>query len=104
VKYLLAFIGGGLLVIAPVCLLFFGWYTADVYHDRKQKVIVTGPTPVFSTEECFGTNRQRIANVQAGEHVAVRRVIYEKECMTVRVRLKSGQEGYLVSGDGWRLQ
>ena len=99
-----AFIAGAMLVVSAACLVLFGFYLADVYQDRSKHVILTGPTPVFSTDACFPADRDQIATVRPGDEVSVRRVGYPKECMTVRVRLKSGQEGYLVSGDGWRLQ
>ncbi len=69
---------------------------ADVYSDRKQHIVVTRPTPIFSTDEClFGQRGQKIATAVTGDKLSVRRIRYEKDCKSVRVRLKSGQEGYL---------
>jgi hypothetical protein len=73
-------------------------------------VVVTGPTPLFSAEGgggrqlCFYKDENKIATIRPGDDLSVRRIIYEKDYMTVRVQLKSGQEGYLVSGGKWRLQ
>jgi hypothetical protein len=78
---------------------------ADVREDRMKRVIVTGLTPVFSADECFPTGQQRITTIMPVDGVSVRQVRYPKECMTVKVRLKSGQEGFLVSGEGqWSLE
>ncbi|MDP9263009.1 MAG: hypothetical protein M3O85_01675 [Acidobacteriota bacterium] len=93
-------------VVGVVCVVLFGLYLADVHDDRKKHVILTGPTPVFSAEEdCFPKAQDKTATVAPGDPVSVRRVSYPKDCMMVRIRLKSGQEGFLVSGEGkWDLQ
>jgi len=53
---------------------------------------------------CSYTDQNKIATVAPGDELAVRRIIYEKDCMTIRVRLKTGQEGYLIGDGAWRLQ
>jgi hypothetical protein len=104
-KNVFAFILGGLLVVAAVGVLFFGAYLADVHDDRKKHIKITGLTPVFSGEGCFPESQQEITTLMPIDNVSVRRVRYPKECMLVRVRLKSGQEGFLVSGKGqWILE
>ncbi|HEY2498343.1 MAG TPA: hypothetical protein VGK24_14865 [Candidatus Angelobacter sp.] len=109
-KNLLAFVAGGLLVLLPVCLLFIGFYIHDVYKDRQQHVLINGSIPLFPASEggrqlCSHTDRNKVATITPGEEVNIRRIIYEKDCMTVKIRRKSGQEGYIVSGTGeWRIQ
>jgi len=110
VKNLSSAVTGFLLVLLAGALLLLGFYAHDVYEDRQQKVIVSGATPLFplfdsGVKLCFNTDQNKIATVSAGEEVKVRRIIYEKDCMTVRIRRISGQEGYLVSGRGeWWVQ
>src|SRR4051812_45959407 len=104
-KNLLAFFVGGLLVLSAAYLVLLGMYIADVRDDRKRHVIVSGPSPIFSTESCFPQVQDRIATTAVGEPINVRRVHYPKECMIVRVHLKSGIEGFMVSGEGaWKLE
>jgi len=80
-------------------------YLADVREDRMKRVIVTGLTPVFSADECFPAGQQKIATIMPVDRVSVRRVRYPEDCMTVKVRLKFGEEGFLVSGEGqWGLE
>jgi hypothetical protein len=91
-------------IVAFVGILIFSIYSANVREDQKRRVKITGITPVFSHEGCFPQDK-RIATLIANDEVAVRRVRYPKECMFVRVRFKSGQEGFLISGQGeWRLE
>ncbi|HEY1937642.1 MAG TPA: hypothetical protein VGJ33_06890 [Candidatus Angelobacter sp.] len=108
-KNLLAFVAGGWLVLLPLALLLTGFYAYDVYKDRQQKVIVLSATPLFPVSDegrqlCWETDQNKIASLTPREEIKVRRIIYEKECMTVRIRRKSGQEGYIVYGTGeWRM-
>ena len=103
-KYLLVFIGGGLLVLSGVAVFLLGLYIADVHSDRQKQVVLSGPTPIFSEESCFPREQDKIATAVIQNSLEVRRVRYPKDCMVVRVRLKSGLEGFLVSGSGeWRL-
>jgi hypothetical protein len=104
-KNIFAFILGGLLIVAAVAALLFGIYSADLHDGRTKHIKITGLTPVFSDESCFPKGQQEIASLMPVDEVSVRRVRYPKECMVVRVRLKSGREGFLVSGEGqWTLQ
>ena len=93
------------MVVAAVGILFLGMYLSDVHDDRKKRVEIAAPTPMYSGEGCFPRNQQEIATLMPVDEISVRRVRYPKECMVVRVRLKSGQEGFLVSGKGhWILE
>jgi hypothetical protein len=104
-KNISAFILGGLLVVAAVGVLFFGMYLADVHGDRTKHIKIAGLTPVFLGEGCFPKSQQEIATLMPVDEVFVQQVRYPKECMVVRVRLKSGRVGFLVSGEGhWTLE
>ncbi|MGB8129811.1 MAG: hypothetical protein WCG81_08460 [Candidatus Angelobacter sp.] len=109
-KNLFSFVTGFLLVFFAGTLVFLAFYARDAYKDRQQRVLISGETPLFAPSDegrklCFNKGRIKIATVSAGEQIKVRRIIYEKDCMTVRIRTRFGQEGYLVSGAGaWRIQ
>lgn len=71
----------------------------DVWQDRKHTVVVTAETPLFvgERESCSGT---RIATLPPGTEPKVMRIRYWKNCATIDVVSPSGQQGFIVLGEG----
>jgi hypothetical protein len=87
-----------LIVCTPVLLLWL----RDVRNDRRHTVSVNSATPVFAgsggDNGCHGT---KLALVDRGANLPVRRIRYLKDCATIDVALPDGRKGYIVLGIGY---
>lgn len=93
----LAFAAAPVLLLSLVVGAFWGY---DVWQDRKHFISVLDETPVYAgegNESCGGT---KIATLQKGTELPVRRIRYWKNCATLDIRLSDGRHGYIVAGDG----
>ena len=86
-------------------LIVFGPPAVDAYHDRQHRVIVERRLPVYRMAEPPWRDPSNSPVTSAAEHetLPVTRIRYEKDYMVVRVKLADGREGYVFSGDGFRL-
>lgn len=77
----------------------------DAYHDRQHRVIVQRLLNVYRTAEPPWRDPSNLPVATAAEHETLRvtRIRYEKDYMVVRVKVADGREGYVFSGDGFRL-
>ena len=97
-------------VSAPICVItaticVVTEVANDVREDRKHRVTVVSPTPVFagsgSENDCYMTRQHtEIAVEQPGTNLRVRRIRYWKECATVNIVLPNGNSGHIVLGHG----
>jgi hypothetical protein len=92
-------------ILCLVALMIFGPPAVDAYHDRQHRVIVERPLHVYRTAEppWRDSTNPRVATAAEGEALPVMRIRYEKDYMVVRVKLPDAREGYVFSGDGFRL-
>ena len=92
-------------VLCLAALAVFGPPAVDAYHDRQHHVIVEKPLHVYRTAEPPWRDPSNSPVATAAEHetLSVARIRYEKDYMVVRVKLADAREGYVFSGDGFRL-
>ena len=85
--------------------MVFGPPAVDAYHDRQHRVTVERPLHVYRTAEppWRVSNNSPVATAAEHDTLPVMRIRYEKDYMVVRVRLADAREGYVFSGDGFRL-
>lgn len=82
-------------LIIPVVL--WGY---DIWQDRRHVISVLDETPVYAgegNESCDGT---KLATLQQGTKLHVRRIRYWKNCATLDIRLSDGKDGFIIYGDG----
>jgi hypothetical protein len=87
----------GLVIVGPVAV--------DTLHDRQHRVLVTGTLSVYQTPEPPWRDRSNsvVATVTQDDPLKVMRIRYGKNYMVVWVRLRNGQQGYIFSGERFRL-
>jgi hypothetical protein len=91
-RTLLTILGAGVLLGAIVLSV----WSYDVYRDRKHRLTINSPVPVYAAagnEACGGT---RIAVVEPGTALKIRRIRYWKNCATLDVVLPDGRVGHVV--------
>ena len=85
--------------ILGILVLILGFWSYDVWSDRRHSVSVLTDTPLYvgnGSSECSGP---RLANLSRGTNLKVRRIRYWKNCATLDVTLRDGRTGHIV-GDG----
>lgn len=92
-------------VLLLAALIIFGPPAVDAYHDRQHRVIVERPLHVYRTAAppWRDSSNSRVATAAEHETLPVTRIRFEKDYMVVRVKLADAREGFVFSGDGFRL-
>lgn len=81
-------------------VLFFVWLK-DIRNASKHTVVVNAATPVFvGTGDQGGCHGTKLTTVELGNRLAVRRIRYLKDCVTLDVSLPDRRLGYVVLGIG----
>ena len=94
---LLVAIGSLTLITAAIFAILWGY---DVWSDRKHKVSISGPTPIFAGDGDEACGGSRLTTGQAHTDFQVRRIQYWKNCATIDIKLPDGRKGYVVMGEG----
>ena len=92
-------------VLCLAALLTLGPPAFDASQDRQHRVLADRPLKVYRTAEppWRDSSNSPVATAAAHDALPVLRIRYEKDYMVVRVKLPSGADGYVFSGDGFRL-
>ena len=83
-----------------VSLVLVSWWFYDVQQDRKHIVTVESQTTVFAGSGTGLCRGERLADVQTGAILPVRRIRYWKNCATIDVLLSDRRHGYIVLREG----
>jgi hypothetical protein len=72
----------------------------DMRLDRKHRIVVNSPTPVFAGRGHDCDTQAQIELAQPGTSFSVRRIRYWKDCATLDVTLSDGRLGHVIEGVG----
>jgi hypothetical protein len=80
-------------------------FALDVISDRQHRVVVTDALEVYATSEPPWRDHSNsvVARVTPADTLKVLRIRYGKDYMVVRVKLPTGQQGYIFYGDHFRI-
>ena len=76
----------------------------DVLGDRKYKVAVEGPSPLYALPPYeYPKSNPVLFTLPVGAPLRVLRVRYGKDFQALRVETLEGQAGWVVNGDGVKV-
>jgi len=82
-------------VILVLVLISITWFYIDVQRDKKKKVKIVKPLPVFNGWK-RSKEQQKIADVEHGENLKVARIRYGKDYMAIKIQREDKSNGWLI--------
>ena len=93
--------------IAIVLFLFIGisFLAYDIYEDRQNEIILTGPVPVYADWNQYPISQQTpIFMLSPGTNVSVKRIRYGKDYIAILIETENDQTGWIFSGFSFELK
>ena len=97
---LIAYLG----VPAAAATLVLGAWIWDIHKDRQHQIAFVEPVPLFAgsaVEACDERSLTKITTISPGDAYEVRRIYFNKNCMTVEVRSSTRDvQGFVIATRG----
>lgn len=84
-----------MIILLSIVLLFMGAFYMDVWKDKRKRVKIVKPIPLFDDWK-RSEKQQKIADASPGEMFKVARIRYGKDYMAIKVQRDDKSNGWVI--------